>query len=138
MNKFAAIFSAFLFALIISGCEPPYIVDEILLQEDRVSLVQNGVVVFEYDGNTCQLSYNAKRNEYRAMDDDMANYFIFRSNASLSDVGQEVTAELEYTTPSDVKLEQGLIFRVERMDQSTGLVWLWCNSNKIGVVVRKI
>ena len=68
----------------------------------------------------------------------MANYFIFRSNASLSDVGQEVTAELEYTTPSDVKIEQGLIFRVERVDQSTGLVWLWCNSNKIGVVVRKI
>ena len=124
--------------MIIAGCEPPYIVDEILLQEDRVSLVQNGAIVFEYDGNTCQLSYNAKRNEYRAMDDDMADYFIFRSNASLSDVGQEVTAELEYTTPSDVKIEQGLIFRVERMDQSTGLVWLWCNSNNIGVVVRKI
>ena len=62
MNKFTAIFSAFLFALIIAGCEPPYIVDEILLQEDRVSLVQNGAIVFEYDGNTSQLSYNAKRN----------------------------------------------------------------------------
>lgn len=138
MNKLTAIFVASVSALIITGCEPPYIVDEILLQEDRVSLVQNGAIVFEYDGNTCQLSYNAKRNEYRAMDDDMANYFVFKTDSDLSDLGQEVTAELEYTTTDDVVVEQGLVFKVERLNQSTGMIWLWCNARKIGVVVRKI
>jgi hypothetical protein len=68
----------------------------------------------------------------------MANYFVFKTDSDLSDLGQEVTAELEYTTTDDVVVEQGLVFKVERLDQSTGMIWLWCNARKIGVVVRKI
>lgn len=138
MNKFTAIISAFLFALLVTGCEPPYIVDEILLQEDKVSLVQRGVLIFEYEGNTCQLSYNADRHEFRAMDDDMAHYFILTCDADISDVGQQVIAKLKYTTDTDIIEQEGLTFRVEKMDQSSDMFWLWSNDAKFGVVVRKI
>lgn len=135
MNRFALV-CIFLLLMISAGCNP-YEVDELLLQKEDVSLVVRGEVVFDYDGNTCQMSYNAKRCEYRVMDDDMAHYFLLRCNADLSDVGQEVTADLKFTTSTDVKEEKGLTFKVERVDQSEKF-WLWCNSRKIGVVVRKL
>lgn len=138
MNKLYAIISAFLFALMVTGCEPPYIVDEVLLQEDRVSLVQRGSPIFEYEGNTCQLSYNAKKHEFRAMDDDMAHYFILTCDADLSDVGQQVIAKLKYTTDTDIIEQEGVTFKVEKIDQSCDMFWLWSNDTKIGVVVRKI
>jgi hypothetical protein len=72
------------------------------------------------------------------MDDDMAHYFILSCNADLSDVGQEVTADLMYTTVNDIRTEKGLTFKVERYVPSTDMFWLWCQSKRIGVVVRKI
>ena len=136
MNRLAVI-SLFLLSIIFAGCDP-YKVDELLLQKDGVSLVIRGEVVFDYDGNRCQMAYNAQRCEYRVMDDEMAHYFVFRCDADLSDIGQEVTADLKYTTASDVKTETSLTFKVERVEPSKGMFWLWCNSKKIGVVVRKI
>ena len=136
MNRFAVI-SLFLLTMTFAGCDP-YKVDELLLQKEGVSLVVRGEVVFDYDGNRCQMSYNAQRCEYRVMDDDMAHYFVLKCDADLSDVGQEITADLCYTTASNVKEETGLTFKVEQVVQSSGTYWLWCNSKKIGVVVRKI
>ena len=137
MNKIHVIFSKLVLSLILTGCHQD-VVDEILIQEDRVSLVQRGAVIFEYDGGTCQLSYNANRHEFKAMDDAMAHYFIFKADADISEVGQEVVAELQYTTQTDIRSEKGLVFRVEKIDQSSGVYWLWCPARKIGVVVRKI
>ena len=136
MNRIYAI-SIFLLSFIIAGCEQ-YVVDEALMQKEDVSLVIRGEVVLEYEGNTCQMAYNAKRCEYRMMDDDMAHYFILSCNADLSDVGQEVTADLMYTTVNDIRAEKGLTFKVERYVPSTDMFWLWCQSKRIGVVVRKI
>jgi hypothetical protein len=136
MNRLAVV-SLFLLSIIFAGCDP-YKVDELLLQKEGVSLVIRGEVVFDYDGNRCQMAYNAQRCEYRVMDDDMAHYFVFRCDADLSDVGQEVTADLSYTTSSDIRVEEDLEFKVDQVVPSSGTYWLWCNSRKIGVVVRKI
>ena len=125
MNRIYAI-SLFLLSFIIAGCEQ-YVVDEALMQKEDVSLVIRGEVVLEYEGNTCQMAYNAKRCEYRMMDDDMAHYFILSCNA-----------DLMYTTVNDIRTEKGLTFKVERYVPSTDMFWLWCQSKRIGVVVRKI
>lgn len=136
MNRFACIF-LFLLSLTLAGCVR-YEVDELLMHKEGVSLIVRGEIVLDYDSNKGQMSYNAKRGEYRVMDDEMAHYFVFRCDADLSDIGQEVTADLKYTTASDVKTETSLTFKVERVEPSKGMFWLWCNSKKIGVVVRKI
>ena len=126
-----------LLAAVMTSCEP-YEVDEILFQKEDVSLIIRGVAVFEYNENTCQVAYNAGKNEYRAMEDNMADYFVLKCSSDLSTEGQEVDADLTYTTSSNVRTEKGLTFRVERISPSTGTFWLWCQSRKIGVVVRKI
>ena len=136
MNRFACMF-LFLLSMTLAGCVG-YEVDELLMHKEGVSLIVRGEIVLDYDSNKGQMSYNAKRGEYRVMDDDMAHYFVFRCDADLSDVGQEVTADLSYTTSSDIKVEKDLEFKVEQVVPSSGTYWLWCNSRKIGVVVRKI
>ena len=136
MNRFTLL-AVSLFVMFVSGCVQ-YEVDGILIAKENASLVIRGSVVFDYDGNKCQMAYNAKRNEFRVMDDEMAHYFILRCDADLSDYGQEVTADLTYTTANDVKTEKGLTFKVEKHVPSTGMFWLWCQSRKIGVVVREI
>lgn len=136
MNRFACI-AVILLSMIMTGCVPQP-VDEIFMQKDDVSLVVRGSVVLNYDGSVCQMAYNAKRHEYRVMDDDMAHYFVLRCDADLSDAGQELTADLKYTTLTDVKIENGLTFSVVKTEPSSGKFWLWCSSKKIGLVVRKI
>lgn len=134
MNRLAVI-CVFLASFILYGCVDE--VDEVLMQKETVSLVVRGMVIFDYKGSTCQMAYNAQRCEFRVMDDDMAHYFALKCNADLSDEGQEVTADLRYTTASDVKVERDLTFKVEKKEPSTGMFWLWCRSRKIGVVIRK-
>lgn len=124
-------------AAALTSCDP-YEVDEILFQKEDVSLMIKGTAVFEYDGDTCQMAYNAQNNEFRAMDDNMADYFVLKCDSDLSTEGQEFKADLKYTTSSNVRTERGLTFKVERILPSTGTFWLWCQSKKIGVVVRKI
>lgn len=130
------IFVALLLSAVFVSCEE-YKVDEILFTKEEVSLIVKGVVVFEYDGDTCQMAYNARNNEFRAMDDDMADYFVLKCSSDISTEGQEVVADLKYTTASNVRTEKELTFKVERILPASGNYWLWCQSKKIGVVVRK-
>lgn len=136
MRYMSRLFVICVLAMVAAGCDPE--VDEQFFQNDDVSLVRGGEVLFKYHGSTCQLAYNAGRNEFRAMTDEMSDYFVLRCEEDLSDVGQEVKADLFYTTSDNVKRETGLVFTVERTAPSKGMFWLWCGSRKIGVVVRKI
>lgn len=115
----------------------PYEVDEILVQAEDVSLVIRGTLRFEYNPDTCQMAYNAHKTEFRAMKDNMADYFVLKCSEDPTTEGQELKADLTYTTVSDVKAETGLTFKVEKISPSDGRLWLWCQSKKIGVVIRK-
>ena len=136
MNRCVYI-AVLLLSMFVTGCLEEK-VDEILMQQDDVSLVVRGSVILHYDGNTCQMAYNAKKSEYRVMDDGMAHYFILKCDSDLSDLEQVLTAELRYTTLTDIKVEKGLTFSIVKVEPSTGKFWLWCQSRKIGIVVRKI
>ena len=137
MNKAIRILCLFVLVFAIVGCENE-VVPEAFVQEEDVSLTHRGVVIFKYDGNTCQLSYNDKRHEFKAMHDDMAHYFILKCDADLSEIDQSVIAQLSYTTSDNLKVEKNLSFKVIKIDQSRGLIWLWNNTKKLGLVVRKI
>ena len=112
-------------------------IDQVLLVRDDISLTIKEELVMSFDENKCQMGFNSARNEYRVYDEKLANWYIIRCSAKPTSVGQEVRADLEYTTDKDVKTFTGLEFSVEKTS-SEGLVWMWNKERKIGIVIKNL
>lgn len=114
-----------------------YDVNEILLERDEVSLTIKGELRFKYTPEDCQLGYSPDRNEFRAYDDKLGDWFVLRCSADPGIEGEKVKGSLEYTT-SDSKVNlDGLDFSVRKTNQD-GYIWLWNGDRKIGVVVKRL
>lgn len=135
MKKFLAYLICGVVLAGLCGCNP-YDVEEILISRDDVSLTIKGEPVFVFDKGTCQIAYNADRYECRAMTDDVSEYFILKAHVRMTHAFQEFLADLTYTSAGEVLTQKNLPFRIEKIDNSTGLVWLWCSEEAIGVVVK--
>lgn len=121
---------------VVTGCKI-YDIGEILLQREDISLTVKGVDQLEYKAETFQLGYSAELNEFRVFDDDMANWFVLKCSSRPDTEGQEVTADIKWTTSNTTKTRKSLTFRVEKTD-SEGHIWLWCEDEAIGVVVQEL
>lgn len=119
---------------VMASCDR-YNVEEILLSREDISLTWKGTEQIVYDPATWQLGYNPEHNEFRANDDNMANYFVLKCKARPDTEGQEVGASVEWTLRTNVKHYDGLKFEVRRVSPG-GYVWLWNRSQKIGVTVK--
>lgn len=119
---------------VMASCDR-YNVEEILLSREDISLTWKGTEQIVYDPATWQLGYNPEHNEFRANDDNMANYFVLKCKARPDTEGQEVGASVEWTLRTNVKHYDGLKFEVRRVSPD-GYVWLWNRSQKIGVTVK--
>lgn len=115
----------------------PYDIDEVLLMREDISMTMKGEVLFSYDPLTCQMSYNDSRNEYRMFDDKLSEWVIVRCDQRPSDEGQELTAEITWTSDSSVRTMKELTFRIERTDAS-GTIWMWCRKKSIGIVIKNL
>lgn len=111
--------------------------EELLLPKSDISLTIKGEDQIRYDQKTWQLGHNAEKNEFRAVNDKLTDWMILRCNATPSTVGQSVTAYLEYTTSNDTKKLNALTFTVEKTSPE-GMIWLWNDDKKIGVVVKDL
>jgi hypothetical protein len=128
------ILAGIILTIAISGCaglQP----EEILLPRTEVSLTIKEDVVMAFDPATCQIGYNSDRNEFRLLDNNLSDWLIFRSNATPTDVGQEVKASLEYTSRSNLKTMTDLTFSVEKTAPD-GTTWLWNKDKKIGIIIK--
>jgi hypothetical protein len=114
-----------------TGLQP----EEILLPRTEISLTMKEEVLLEFDPVTCQIGYNSERNEFRMLEDRLGNWFIFRSDATPTDVGQNVRASLEYTSQSSTKTLTDLTFSVEKTAPD-GTTWLWNKEKKIGIIIK--
>lgn len=114
-----------------------YDIDEILLQRTDVSLTWKGVLQMSHDPQTCQLGYNDAKNEYRVYDDNLGYWFIITCSEKPSYAGQELRADVEWTTDNDTKIERGAEFKVEKTSRD-GQIWLWSKSKKIGAVIQQL
>ena len=121
---------------LLSSCDR-YQPEELLLPKSDISLTIKGEDQIRYDQETWQLGHNAEKNEFRAVNDKLTDWMILRCNAGPSTVGQSVTAYLEYTTSNDTKKLNALTFTVEKTSPE-GLIWLWNDDKKIGVVVKDL
>ena len=122
--------------LVLAGCNR-YDIDEILLQREEISLTMKGQEVLTYNPDTYQLGYNARKNEFRIFDDNMANWFSLTCESRPSTVGQELTADLKWTSANSTRTRNRLTFIVEKTDME-GHIWLWCESDAIGVIVKEL
>lgn len=109
--------------------------DEVLLPRTEISLTIKGEAIMELDPATSQIAYNSERNEFRLASDNLSDWLIFKSNATPTDVGQEVMASLEYTSQSNIKRLSDLTFSVEKTAPD-GTTWLWSKEKKIGIIIK--
>lgn len=135
MRKYLCILLA---AVVLAGCdrktkEPE--TDPEIKSATQVFLKVKGNTVFKYSEGNTQLGYNEKLREFRAGNDDMSSYFIVTCSELPVKEGQELRADLKWTSGSTVKSSTGVSFKVVGYE-STGLVRLWCASDKTGAVVR--
>lgn len=120
--------------LFIYGCVGPQPA-EVLLPRTDISLTVKGELQMTYDQKTCQIGYNEGIHEFRLVNDKLTDWVIFRSDATPTDEGQEVTASLEYTVADDTRKMEDLAFTVEKTAPD-GKVWLWNQDKKIGIIIR--
>ena len=121
--------------LLCAGCKEKVEMDLDMYNSDQVSLMVKGKKVFTYSEGTCQLGYNRNLRQFRASNDDMTSFFVLTCSELPRQEGQEIRAELKWTSGSSVKTSGNLVFKVEKYDD-TGLVWLWNSADKTGAVVK--
>lgn len=119
-----------------AGCNR-FDIDELLLQREDVSLTVKGTEEFSYNPDTCQLGYNDESNEFRVFDDNAGHWFKIRCSASPDTEGQIIKATLNYTTKDDNKSLRDIEMTVRKISDD-GRVWLWSDSRKIGIVVKRL
>lgn len=122
--------------LALTGCNR-YDIDEILLQREDISLTIRGELIFSHDPSTGQLGYNSESSTFRVYDDDLGHWFILSCRTSPDTEGQDIKADIEYTTQTDTKTIRNLEFKVKKTDRS-GNIWLWNDERKIGAVVKRL
>ena len=133
MRKLLLILTA---TLTIAGCNI-YSMEEVLLQQSDISLSWRGDMQVTYKASDCQLAYNDKRCEYRVYSDRLSDWFTIRCSEQPVSEGQTFTADVSWTSSKDIKRMKNLAFKVEKTDDQ-GLVWLWNESYRIGIIIKDI
>ena len=130
----------YIIALVIlcSGCNKKRVeMDLDMYNSDQVCLMVKGKRVFTFDEGNGQLGYNRTLKQFRAGNDDMTSFFVLTCKDTPRTQGQELKADLQWTSGNSVKTSGGLTFKVEKYSD-TGLVWLWNSADKTGAVVKTL
>ena len=104
------------------------------MEHDELRLQVAGKVQFRYDELNCQLSFSRDRNEFRAQTDNTSDFYTVRLNFIPTQVGETVTADLSWTTDTDILHRKNLALEVVRIEGDK--IWLWSDSGRIGLNVR--
>ncbi len=124
-----------LLPLLFSGCKEKVEMDLDMYNSDQISLMVKGKKVFTYSDGDGQLGFNRSLRQFRAGNDDMTGFFILTCDELPRVEGQEIRAEIKWTSGSSVKTSSSLTLKVEKYED-TGLVWLWSSADKTGAVVK--
>lgn len=122
-------------ASVLSSCVQNEEFMEYLLNEQEISLTRKGEPQVTYDPATFQLGYNSERCEYRVYDDRLAYWFIVKCSEQPVSEGQIITADISWTGVTRTHEYNGIKLTVKKVD-SSGYVWLWSNTDSIGIILR--
>lgn len=132
MKNFRIVLPAFL-ALLLASCNNntpvgPFIAD------DTVRLEIDGSAVFLFDENTCQLSYNASRCEFRAFTDTMLDYFELTLSEIPDRPGNKVTASVTWSTEAGERHKENVTLEAKRIRGD--MIWLCDDGRHTAAVLR--
>lgn len=126
-----------LVSLSVSGCVNGVSgLEQSFVEHDTMHLAVKGDIVLAYNPNNCQCAFSPSSAEFKVCEDNMKDYYILRCNRVPSEVGDNVKCDIEWTTYDNVKKRNNLDFKLVKSDQSSGTIWLWCSSARIGAAVR--
>ena len=132
MKSFRTILPALL-ALVLTGCNNntplgPFIAD------DTVRLEIDGTTVFLFDENSCQLSFNETRREFRAFTDTMLDYFEISLSEIPDRAGNKVTAAITWSTEVGERNKENVTLEAKRIRGD--MIWLCDDGRHTAAVVR--
>ena len=133
MRKYLYILT--LAVLACTGCDKKVEMDLDMYNSEQVSRMVKGKKVFTFDEGTGQLGYNRTLRPFRSGNDDMTSFFVLTCSELPREEGQEIRADIQWTSGSSVKTTSGIVLKVEKYD-GTGLVWLWNATDKTGAIVK--
>ena len=120
---------------ILSSCANNIEFMENLLDEHKISLTRKGEPQITYDPDTFQLGYNSERCEYRVYDDKLAYWLVVKCSEKPVAEGQTIKADVSWTGITRTHEYSGITLTVKKTD-SQGYVWLWSNTDSIGIILR--
>lgn len=121
-------------AIFLSGCRNGHEMEMMFMESEGIGISVNGKVMLEYSPVTCQMGYSAAENAFWVCDDSMNNYFAIVCGNAPGDAGDYVTADVVWTTESDIKRKDGLDMKISRRDGDR--LWLWNEKSRLGAVVQ--
>lgn len=101
---------------------------------DTVRLEFDGVSVFTYVPNTCQLAYNEQRCEFRAHTDTMLDYFVITMDEVPGCAGTAVNATIVWSTSAGERTKENVTLYAKRIRGD--VIWLCDDSRHTAAVVR--
>lgn len=125
--------TAFAWLSVLSGCDNFNM--EQFTGNDDIGLMVKGEYAIRYDAGDSQIGMNELRNEFWVTDRNMADYFILKCS-SFPGESETVKADLTYTTVDNLIRKKNLTFEVTQYDQSSDKIHLWCQSERIGLIIK--
>lgn len=132
MKRFMIIMSA---ALICAGCSGIDI-NEVLLSSTDISVSLKGKVLYTFNPYKGQAAFDKESNLYRYFDDDLGSWFEVRCHTRPITSGEVIKADVDWATKTSFRTEKGMAFKVEKTDE-TGMIWLWNDSEDIGIIIKE-
>ena len=120
---------------VLAGCTSKNELAEALLECQDISLTWKGTVQVTYAPETFQLGYNSARHEYRVYDDKLAYWFIVSCSEKPTSEGQTLKADVSWTGNSKTYSSKNMQLTVKKTDTS-GRVWLWNQSESLGIIIK--
>ncbi len=102
-----------------------------------VCLMVDGKTVMEYDNSIHQLAWSERDLQFRMMDDSVNNYFVVNLSKVPSEMGEQIQAEVLYTTNNSVRTVSGT-FNASKISStsSSTTIWLWNESADVAAVIQ--
>ena len=127
MRKLAALVLA---AVLLCGCDDSRRINAFVENND-IRLQVGSTVNFRYDPLECQLAFSRDRREFRAQTDNTSDYYSLKLSEIPVQTGQTVSADLTWTTETDILTRESLNLEVIRLEGDR--IWMWSRSGRIGV-----
>lgn len=124
------------FLYFLTGCASEF-TENNLIDQNEISLIWKGALQVSFDEATGQIGYNDTKHEYRVYNDKLSDWFTVRCSEKPAEEGQELSADVYWTGARSPKSFYGLSFTVKKISQE-GLIWLWNESEKIGIIIKDI